>query len=149
MSLKAENDFVVQSARMALPRFGGQSCLLFGGRDGVLFSDRVVSVSTVTTQAQTNISANVTYHIKIAISDYGDDKWNSAIFIKAQTPCHEKRNQYENKNSYCHRFDSRIIYIADNAGTRHSLCVESGTNLDRQRIYRKRFVVGSNLSHGN
>jgi hypothetical protein len=33
---------------------------------------------------QTNISANVTYHIKIAIADYVDDQRDSGVFIKAQ-----------------------------------------------------------------
>ena len=43
--------------------------------------------TTVLLTAQTNISANVTYHIKIAIADYGDNDYDSAVFIKAWSPC--------------------------------------------------------------
>ncbi|MGB8369560.1 MAG: choice-of-anchor L domain-containing protein [Limisphaerales bacterium] len=43
---------------------------------------------TVLLTAQTNISANVAYHIKIAVADYGDDWYDSAVFITAaQMPC--------------------------------------------------------------
>ncbi len=38
---------------------------------------------TVLLTAQTNISANVTYHIKIAIADFGDHFFDSAVFIKS------------------------------------------------------------------
>jgi hypothetical protein len=38
---------------------------------------------TVLLTAQTNISAHITYHIKIAISDYSDWVYDSAVFIKA------------------------------------------------------------------
>jgi len=42
--------------------------------------------------AQTNLSAHITYHVKIGIADYGgktdDHTYDSAIFIKTQTfPC--------------------------------------------------------------
>ncbi len=37
--------------------------------------------------AQTNMAANVTYSIKIAIADASDDMLDSAVFIKAQIPC--------------------------------------------------------------
>ncbi len=42
---------------------------------------------TVLLTAQTNISANITYHIKIAIEDYRDDWYDSAVFLKAWSPC--------------------------------------------------------------
>jgi hypothetical protein len=43
---------------------------------------------TVLLTAQTSISANVTNHVKIAIADYGDHNWDSAVFITAgQIPC--------------------------------------------------------------
>jgi hypothetical protein len=42
---------------------------------------------TVLLTAQAQIAANVTNHIKIAIADYGDDLYDSAVFVKAWTPC--------------------------------------------------------------
>jgi hypothetical protein len=43
---------------------------------------------TVLLMAQTFISANVTNHVKIAIADYGDDIYDSAVFITAAPmPC--------------------------------------------------------------
>jgi len=43
---------------------------------------------TVLLTAQANISANVAYHIKIAIEDYGDADYDSAVFITAALiPC--------------------------------------------------------------
>jgi hypothetical protein len=45
---------------------------------------------TVLLTAQTNISANVAYHVKIAIADYGDQYYDSAVFIKAWSP-----NEYQ------------------------------------------------------
>ena len=43
---------------------------------------------TVLLTAQTFISANVTNHVKIAIADYLDPNWDSAVFIRAaQMPC--------------------------------------------------------------
>jgi hypothetical protein len=42
---------------------------------------------TVLLTAQAQISPNVTNHIKIAIEDYGDDLYDSAVFVKAWTPC--------------------------------------------------------------
>jgi hypothetical protein len=42
--------------------------------------------TTVLLTAGTNISANVTYHIKIAIADYLDSSFDSAVFIKAKSP---------------------------------------------------------------
>jgi hypothetical protein len=42
---------------------------------------------TVLLTAQVQIDANVTNHIKIAIADYGDDLYDSAVFLKAWTPC--------------------------------------------------------------
>jgi hypothetical protein len=42
---------------------------------------------TVLLWAQAQIAANVTNHIKIAIADYGDDLYDSAVFLKAWTPC--------------------------------------------------------------
>ncbi len=41
---------------------------------------------TVLLTAQTSISANVTNHVKIAIEDYDDQNWDSAIFIKIWSP---------------------------------------------------------------
>ena len=43
--------------------------------------------TTVFTNAQTFISANVTTHIKIAIADYKDAVLDSAVFIKAWSAC--------------------------------------------------------------
>lgn len=43
--------------------------------------------TTVLLTAETNISANVTYHIKIAIADYGDSIFDSAVFIKPWSSC--------------------------------------------------------------
>jgi hypothetical protein len=38
--------------------------------------------------AQTLISVNITNHVKIAVADYGDANWDSAVFITAgQIPC--------------------------------------------------------------
>ncbi len=42
---------------------------------------------TILPSAQTSISANVTYHVKIAIADANDNQYDSAVFIKAQVPC--------------------------------------------------------------
>jgi hypothetical protein len=42
---------------------------------------------TVLLTAQANISANVTNHVKIAIADYGDSFFDSAVFIRSWTPC--------------------------------------------------------------
>ena len=42
---------------------------------------------TVLLTAQTFISANVTNHVKIAIADYNDDAYDSAVFIRAWSPC--------------------------------------------------------------
>jgi hypothetical protein len=43
---------------------------------------------TMVLTAQTNIAANITYHVKIAIEDSGgDDKYDSAVFIKAWSSC--------------------------------------------------------------
>ena len=36
---------------------------------------------------QTQISSGITHHIKIAIADYGDQGWDSAVFIKTAPPC--------------------------------------------------------------
>jgi hypothetical protein len=44
-------------------------------------------VMTVVLANQTNIPAHVTNHVKITIADYGDGSLDSAVFIKAQTPC--------------------------------------------------------------
>jgi hypothetical protein len=41
---------------------------------------------TVLLTAQTPIAANVTNHVKIAIADYSDDRYDSAVFIKAWSP---------------------------------------------------------------
>ena len=43
--------------------------------------------TTANLTAQTSISANVTYHIKIVIADVADKNFDSAIFIRAQVPC--------------------------------------------------------------
>lgn len=43
--------------------------------------------TTVILAAQTNISANTSYHIKIAIADATDEVYDSAVFIKAKGPC--------------------------------------------------------------
>jgi hypothetical protein len=42
---------------------------------------------TVLLTAQAAISANVTNHVKIAIEDYQDTLFDSAVFIKAWSPC--------------------------------------------------------------
>jgi len=42
---------------------------------------------TTNLTAQVYIMAGVTNHVKIAIADYGDARYDSAVFIKAQTPC--------------------------------------------------------------
>ena len=43
---------------------------------------------TVLLGAQSNLSANVIYHIKIAVADYGDSIYDSAVFIRTQSfPC--------------------------------------------------------------
>ncbi len=42
---------------------------------------------TVLLMAQTNISANITYHIKIAVADYSDSVFDSAVFIKRWAFC--------------------------------------------------------------
>jgi hypothetical protein len=42
---------------------------------------------TVLLTAQAQVAANVTNHIKIAIADYGDNLYDSAVFLKAWTPC--------------------------------------------------------------
>ncbi len=42
---------------------------------------------TVLLTAQAPISANVTNHVKIAVADYSDDKYDSAIFLKAWSAC--------------------------------------------------------------
>jgi hypothetical protein len=43
---------------------------------------------TVLLSAKASISANVTNHVKIAIADYGDDRYDSAVLIgAAQPPC--------------------------------------------------------------
>ena len=42
---------------------------------------------TVLLSAQAQISAGITNHVKIAIADYGDAIYDSAVFIKAWTPC--------------------------------------------------------------
>jgi len=43
--------------------------------------------TTVLLTAQKLISANVTNHIKIAIADYDDPDYDSAVFIKTWSPC--------------------------------------------------------------
>jgi hypothetical protein len=43
--------------------------------------------TTVLLTAEANISANVTYHIKIAIADYGDSIFDSSVFIKPWSSC--------------------------------------------------------------
>jgi len=43
--------------------------------------------TTVLLMAQKLISAGVTNHVKIAIADYNDAYYDSAVFITAQTPC--------------------------------------------------------------
>jgi hypothetical protein len=47
------------------------------------------TISGVTTglTGTKSISANVTYHVKIAIADYGDAKFDSGVFIKASIEC--------------------------------------------------------------
>ena len=47
------------------------------------------TISGVTTglTATKSISANVTYHVKIAIADFGDAKYDSGVIIKASIPC--------------------------------------------------------------
>jgi hypothetical protein len=42
---------------------------------------------TVLLSAQPRISAGITNHVKIVIADYGDHMYDSAVFIKAWTPC--------------------------------------------------------------
>jgi hypothetical protein len=42
--------------------------------------------------AQIYITAGVTNHVKIAIADYIDPLWDSAVFIKAETLFHDKVN---------------------------------------------------------
>ncbi|HXD00968.1 MAG TPA: choice-of-anchor L domain-containing protein [Verrucomicrobiae bacterium] len=42
---------------------------------------------TVLLTAQAQVAANVTNHVKIAIADYGDYLYDSAVFLKAWTPC--------------------------------------------------------------
>jgi hypothetical protein len=42
---------------------------------------------TVLLTAQALISANVTNHVKIAIEDYGDQYYDSAVLLKAWSPC--------------------------------------------------------------
>jgi hypothetical protein len=42
---------------------------------------------TVLLTARAQIAANVTNHVKIAIADYGDSLYDSAVFLKAWTPC--------------------------------------------------------------
>ena len=42
---------------------------------------------TVRLSAQAQISAGITNHVKIAVADYGDDWYDSAVFIRAWTPC--------------------------------------------------------------
>jgi hypothetical protein len=43
--------------------------------------------TTVLLAAQANISANVTYRVKIAIADANDRDYDSAVFVKANVPC--------------------------------------------------------------
>lgn len=43
---------------------------------------------TVLLTCQTQILANVTNHVKIAIADYGDDLYDSAVFVKSWSPRH-------------------------------------------------------------
>ena len=43
--------------------------------------------TTSVLSAQTSISANITYTIKIAIADASDANYDSAVFIKAEIPC--------------------------------------------------------------
>ncbi len=50
-------------------------------------AQRQIKEATVLLTAQIQISANVTNHIKIAIEDVGDKFLDSAIFIKAWSPC--------------------------------------------------------------
>lgn len=42
---------------------------------------------TVLLTAQAPISANMTNHVKIAIADYGDANYDSAVFLKAWSSC--------------------------------------------------------------
>jgi hypothetical protein len=42
---------------------------------------------TVLLSAQAQIVAGITNHVKIAVADYGDYRYDSAVFIKAWTPC--------------------------------------------------------------
>jgi hypothetical protein len=42
---------------------------------------------TVLLTAEAQISPGVLHHIKIAIADYGDDVYDSAVFLKAAPPC--------------------------------------------------------------
>ena len=44
--------------------------------------------ATVLLTGQTNISASVTYHVKIAIADFGDSVYDSAVFLSAACPYH-------------------------------------------------------------
>jgi hypothetical protein len=41
---------------------------------------------TILLTAQAFISANVTNHVKIAIADYSDDLYDSAVFVKTWSP---------------------------------------------------------------
>ncbi len=43
---------------------------------------------TVLLTCQTQIQAGVTNHVKIAIADYGDDLYDSAVFVKSWSPRH-------------------------------------------------------------
>jgi hypothetical protein len=43
---------------------------------------------TVLLTAQIQIQAGVTNHVKIAIADYGDDQYDSAVFVKSWCPPH-------------------------------------------------------------
>ena len=42
---------------------------------------------TVLLTAQAPITANITNHVKIAIADYSDDVYDSAVFLKAWSSC--------------------------------------------------------------
>ncbi len=63
--------------RSALPEYAASSPVYDLQYDGF----------TVLLTAQTNLSANVTYHIKIAIADAVDSDYDSTVFIKANVPC--------------------------------------------------------------
>ncbi len=56
------------------------------GRSAPIFNVQYDGMTTLLT-AQTQIAANVTNHIKIAIADYGDYQYDSAVFLNAWTPC--------------------------------------------------------------